>query len=81
MVANPSVFTARLFLKAGKVEEAIALLEPIVRTNAADHAAWYQLALAQSQQRRFFPALKTYATYTNGLATLLVDTDVTRNIT
>src|SRR5690349_18900236 len=58
MAASPSAVTARSLLKAGKTADAIALLESIVRKESEAHAAWYQLALAHSQLRRFFPALK-----------------------
>ena len=45
-------------MRAGKNEEAVAGLRLHLSANVSDHAAWHQLALAQTQQRNFFAAIK-----------------------
>lgn len=49
---------ARALLRAGKAEEAIDSLQARLHADAGDHAAWHQLALAQTQQRNFFAAVR-----------------------
>jgi tetratricopeptide (TPR) repeat protein len=53
-----STLQAKGLMRAGKDEEAIAGLQLHLRANVSDHAAWHQLALAQTQQRNFFAAIK-----------------------
>lgn len=49
---------AKELLRAGKNEQAIAGLESHLSANAGDHASWHQLAVAETQLRHYFKALK-----------------------
>ena len=49
---------ARELLRADKNDEAVACLREHLGANAADHAAWHQLAVAETQCRNYFAALK-----------------------
>lgn len=49
---------ARALLRADKNDEAAACLREHLGANAADHAAWQQLAVAETQRRNYFAALK-----------------------
>jgi tetratricopeptide (TPR) repeat protein len=49
---------AKELLRAGKTADAVAVLEAHLEANPEDHAAWHQLALAQTQQHGYFKALK-----------------------